>query len=299
MHWNQAEEHSAKYKVNITSATYDPATRKVTVKYNVANPTSNNALYNLVTPDCTAPAPNVCAVPLDPANPRAGYSTPFGNLRFYLAYANMVGQPTNVTEFTPTTTTAARHFRERLSVQGHERRSNNYTVDLLLPADTATAVAQGTARVVGIGQIIEPALQTISASEPRPPVVPTQLINVVAQNTYADVVLTGPMNPRRQVVSNEKCNVCHAALGTTTGSNTQAYAFHGGARHTVESCVLCHDQNRDSSTVMTSGRALQENYSFKRMIHGIHGNSRRLHPFTHGNSHRRLQQGRHPDARTA
>jgi OmcA/MtrC family decaheme c-type cytochrome len=48
--------------------------------------------------------------------------------------------------------------------------------------------------------------------------------------------------------------------------------------------VLCHDQNRMSSTVMTSGQALQENYSFKRMIHGIHGNSRRLYPFTHGNA---------------
>ncbi len=66
----------------------------------------------------------------------------------------------------------------------------------------------------------------------------------MAQNTYADVVISGALNPRRQVVSNEKCNVCHAALGTTTGSNTEDYAFHGGARHTVESCVLCHDQNR-------------------------------------------------------
>jgi OmcA/MtrC family decaheme c-type cytochrome len=78
--------------------------------------------------------------------------------------------------------------------------------------------------------------------------------------------------------------VCHAALGTTTGSNTEDYAFHKGARHTVESCVLCHDQNRYSSTVMTSGRQLSENYAFKRMIHGIHGNSRREHPFTHSNN---------------
>jgi OmcA/MtrC family decaheme c-type cytochrome len=85
-------------------------------------------------------------------------------------------------------------------------------------------------------------------------------------------------------VSNDKCNVCHGALGTTSGSNTLANAFHGGARNTVEACVLCHDQNRYSSTVMTSGRALSENYSFKRMIHGIHGNSKRQYPFTHGNN---------------
>jgi hypothetical protein len=78
--------------------------------------------------------------------------------------------------------------------------------------------------------------------------------------------------------------VCHGALGTTSGSNTLANAFHSGARNTVEACVLCHDQNRSSSsTVMTNGMALQENYSFKRMIHGIHGNSKRTSPFTHGN----------------
>jgi len=108
-------------------------------------------------------------------------------------------------------------------------------------------------------------------------------VNVVAQHTYADVVLSGALNPRRQIVSNEKCNVCHGALGTTSGSNTLANAFHGGARNTVEACMVCHDQNRMSSTVMTDGQALQENYSFKRMIHGIHGNSKRTAPFTHGN----------------
>ena len=272
VHWNQSEDHAAKYKVNIQSATFDPATRKVTVKYNVADPTRNNALWNLVTPDCTGSGATLAC----------SNTTQFGNLRFYLAYINMVGQPTNVTEFTSYNNGGS--GANAYLYKGVNDGSNNYTVDISLPADTATAVAQGTARVVGIGQIVEPALQTMSAIDPRPPVQPTQLVNVVAQNTYADVVLSGAMNPRRQVVSNEKCSVCHAALGTTTGSNTQAFAFHGGARHTVESCVLCHDQNRYSSTVMTSGRALSENYSFKRMIHGIHGNSRRLHPFTHGNN---------------
>jgi hypothetical protein len=33
---------------------------------------------------------------------------------------------------------------------------------------------------------------------------------------------------------------------------------------------------------MTNGMALQENYSFKRMIHGIHGNSKRTRR-SHGN----------------
>ncbi len=168
--------------------------------------------------------------------------------------------------------------------KGTNDGANTYTIELPLPADSATAVAQGTARIVGTGQIKEPKLEVKTALDPRPPVSPTVLINVVAQHTFADVALSGPLNPRREVVSNDKCNVCHGALGTTTGSNTVAEAFHSGARNTVEACSLCHDQNRYSSTVMTNGRALSENYSFKRMIHGIHGTSRRAYPFTHGNN---------------
>ena len=52
--------------------------------------------------------------------------------------------------------------------------------------------------------------------------------------------------------------------------------------------MVCHDANRVSSTVMTSGTGrgvgLNESYQIKRMIHGIHGNSKRTYPFTHGNA---------------
>jgi hypothetical protein len=193
----------------------------------------------------------------------------------------MVGQPANVTEFTAYNNGGS--GANAYLYKGTNDGSNRYTIDIPVPADSATAAAQGTARVVGVGQIKEAKLQVQSAADPRPEVSPRTLINVVAQHSYKDVVLSGAANPRRQVVSNEKCNVCHGALGTTSGSNTLAEAFHSGARNTVESCALCHDQNRVSSTVMTNGLALQENYSFKRMIHGIHGNSKRTAPFTHGN----------------
>lgn len=276
VHFNQNEDHSARYKINIESATFNAGARTVTVVYSVSDPTNNNARYNLITPDCTYTAPNVCTPPSGTTN-----NTRFGNLSFYLAYQNMVGQPMSVTEFTAYnnggSSATARMYR------GTNDGTNRYTIDIPLPADSATAVAQGTARVVGVGQIKEVKLELQSALDPRPPVTPTEFVSVVAQHTYADVALSGPLNPRRQVVSNEKCNVCHGALGTTTGSNTKANAFHGGARNTVEACVLCHDPNRYSSTVMTNGLALSENYSFKRMIHGIHGSSKRQYPFTHDN----------------
>ena len=53
VHWNQNEENAAKYKMNIESAAYDAATRKVTIKYFLSDPTNGNAAYNLVTPECT------------------------------------------------------------------------------------------------------------------------------------------------------------------------------------------------------------------------------------------------------
>ncbi len=272
VHWNQNEENATKYKMNIESATYDASTRKVTVKYFLSDPTNKDAAYNLVTPDCTGSGASLTC-----AN-----TTKFGNLRFYLAYQNLVGQSTTVTEFTAYNNGGS--SANAYAYKGTNDGANHYAVQIDVPADTATAVAAGTARVVSIGQIKEHKLEVKSAADPRPEVVPTVLINTVVQHTYQELALTGALNPRRQIVSNEKCNACHGALGTTSGSNTLAEAFHSGARNTVEACVVCHDANRMSSTKMTNGLDLNESYQFKRMIHGIHGNSKRFYPFTHGNT---------------
>lgn len=271
VHWNQNEENGAKYKMNIESAVYDATARAVTVRYFLSDPTSGNAAYDLVTSECTAGPPVTCA-----------NTTKFGNLRLYLAYQNLVGQNTAVTEFSAYNNggSAANVFAYRGTNDG----SNHYTIQIPLPADTPTAVAAGTARVVTLGQVKEPKLQVKWATDPRPEAVPLELLNVVVQNTHLDIALTGPVVPRRTIVANEKCNACHGALGTTSGSNTLANAFHGGARNIVEACVMCHDPNRASSTIMTNGLAFNESYQFKRMIHGIHGNSKRTYPFTHGNT---------------
>ncbi|HEX9720399.1 MAG TPA: OmcA/MtrC family decaheme c-type cytochrome [Ramlibacter sp.] len=270
VHWNQNEENAAKYKMNIEDAAYDAATRKVTVKYFLSDPTNGNAAYNLVTPECTGTSTIACS-----------NQTRFGNLRFYLPHQNMIGQPTGTTEFSAHNNGGS--SANAFAYKGTNDGSNHYTVQISVPPDSTVSMAFGTARVVSIGQIKEPKLQVKTVSDPRPEVTPRELVNVVVQHTFKDVVLSGTLNPRRAVVSNEKCNVCHGALGTTSGSNTLANAFHGGARNTVEACVICHDPNRMSSTKMTNGLDLNESYQFKRMIHGIHGNSKRTYPFTHGN----------------
>lgn len=271
VHYNQNEENAARYRLHIESATYDPGTRDVTLRYYLADPTSGDAAYELVTADCTGSGSTLAC----PSSAR------FGNLRLYLAYQNLPGQPIGITDFSAYNNGG--NGAQAYAYRGDNDGRNRYTVRIAVPPDTGTAVAAGSARVVSTGQVKEPKLQAKWATDPRPEVVPRELVNVVVQHTHADLALTGPLVPRRAIVSNEKCNACHAALGTTSGSNTLAEAFHSGARNTVESCPVCHDANRASSTVMTDGQALQESYQFQRMIHGIHGNSRRSHPFTHGN----------------
>jgi OmcA/MtrC family decaheme c-type cytochrome len=278
VHFNQNEENAAKYKMNIESATYDAAANAITVKYFLSDPTRANAAYNLVTPDCKFAAPTVCG---SVTNGRFSSSSKFGNLRLLVGYNSLNGQATGTTEFT-----SFNNGGSSAAVYAHTGTNdgnNHYTATIVLPAPSATHVISGTARIVTIGQVKEPELEMQSAADPRPVVQGAPPVNVVVQHTFTELALTGSLLPRRTVVSNEKCNVCHGALGTTSGANTLAEAFHDGARNTVQACVICHDANRMSSTIMTNGLDLNESFQFKRMIHGIHGNSKRTFPFTHGN----------------
>jgi len=254
--------------------TVDHKKRSVTVKYFLSDPTNGNAAYDLITSDCTfVDTAGACL----PAGTRPISPTKFGNLRFYLGYQNMIGQSDTTTEF------SAGFSASAYAHTGQNDGSNHYTVSIPVPDDSAIAFAKGTARVVSTGQIVEPKLAAISAADPRP-VVPGKFVNTVAQHTFKDLILSGPLQPRRVIVSNDKCNVCHGALGTTSGSNTADSAFHDGGRNTIEACAVCHDANRmSSSSIMTNGSSFNESYQFKRMIHGIHGNSRRTSPFTHNN----------------
>ncbi len=276
VHWNQVQANAAKYKMNIESVAFndtaDHKARSVTVKYFLADPTNSNTAYNLVTPDCTGSGATLAC----------STNTKFGNLRFYLAYQNMVGQLDAVTEYSAYNNGGS--TANAYAYKGSNDGANHYTVSLPVPDDSAIAVAKGTARVVSIGQVKEHMLAAGAGTTPRPEVTPTVLVNTGVQHTYTELALSGSLQPRRSIVATEKCNVCHGFLGTTSGSNTLPNGFHSGARDIVEACVTCHDANRASTTLMTNGMALNESYQFKRMIHGIHGSSRRAYPFTAGNS---------------
>jgi len=282
VHWAQVQQNSAKYKMNIVSATLTntptstttgtttvTTTRSVQVVYFLSDPTSGDAAYDL-TEGCAGAPPNICAA-----------TNRFGNLQLRVAYQNMVGQPTSFTEFTAYNNAGATAVASAWA--GVNDGSNRYTVNIPLPDDTATAVAAGTARVVSVGQVKEAKIDVKDPAKKALDTVLPAVLNVTVQHASQEFAISGPLNPRRKIVATEKCNVCHGSLGTTSGSNTLANAFHGGGRTTVEACVVCHDPNRMSATVMTNGIAMNESYQFKRMIHGIHGNGKRAYPFTSGN----------------
>jgi OmcA/MtrC family decaheme c-type cytochrome len=71
--------------------------------------------------------------------------------------------------------------------------------------------------------------------------------------------------PRRQVVSNDKCNSCHAFL-----------SLHGGNRNRVEECVLCHNPNG------VDGSKPANTVQFAYMIHRIHTGEDSTRPYKIG-----------------
>jgi OmcA/MtrC family decaheme c-type cytochrome len=67
------------------------------------------------------------------------------------------------------------------------------------------------------------------------------------------------VEPRRQVVSLEKCNACHYQL-----------SLHGGNRTTIEQCVLCHNPKETDAAVRPANAGAPESIDFRLMIHRIH-----------------------------
>jgi OmcA/MtrC family decaheme c-type cytochrome len=211
----------------------------------------------------------------------------------YVAYNNIPGQPVNVTEFSSYNNQGG--GVNALASSGTRDANNVYTLVLPIPADIpGITQAKGTAQVLSVGQAKEALLNVVT----RTPVQPVELINVSMMNTFRDFAISGTVTPRKQIVSNEKCNACHGLLGTASGSNELNNAFHGGARNTIESCgALCHDAMRPGQyTVMNDdfkfpasvlGGAgvtytMNQSMHLKRMIHGIHGGARTQYDFLHG-----------------
>ncbi|MFN8007822.1 MAG: OmcA/MtrC family decaheme c-type cytochrome [Terriglobia bacterium] len=85
---------------------------------------------------------------------------------------------------------------------------------------------------------------------------------------YVAVTDSEPV-PRRQVVSQENCNSCHAHL-----------ALHGGSRINVMYCVMCHNANQDDKARRPADKLPTESVHMKTMIHKIHTGEELENDFT-------------------
>lgn len=86
-----------------------------------------------------------------------------------------------------------------------------------------------------------------------------QNVTVGADNPVVYRAVTGAVEPRREVVDQDKCNVCHDRL-----------ALHGTQRFSIEYCVMCHHPLESDEAVRPATAMPPVTIDFKAMIHKIH-----------------------------
>ncbi len=95
-----------------------------------------------------------------------------------------------------------------------------------------------------------------------------------------------PIQPRRQIVSIDKCNACHGHL-----------APHGTNRDQIEQCVICHNPNGTDASVRPADQMPAQTIAFAHMIHRIHtgeNSEREFIIYGHGGSKNDMGEARYP-----
>jgi OmcA/MtrC family decaheme c-type cytochrome len=302
VHWVQELANAANYQakiesVKVTKAATATAAGTMAVTYSVVNP-ATGAAYDLregcaaaATTDSAGSAIVGCnsnyrwdavVPPALPGKP----TDKFGMFTVYLGVENLA----NVTLDDVTATASYAAYR------GVDDGSHHYTATLAIPA-----ASKGNARVMIIGAVSERRLDAVTraAIGAVPPTQNADLAYVPVKNAIVDVnVATGANStaPRRQIVSNDNCNSCHALLGLPMGAET--VGFHKGHRNNADGCAICHNANQagsytlmadgskaavsgDSLLAANTGNFLHESWQAKRFVHGIHYGEVRTYPFTH------------------
>jgi OmcA/MtrC family decaheme c-type cytochrome len=299
-HLNQAQQDSGNYQFNIHDFNYDASSRALTVSYSITNP-NNGQAYDVVEglESCLADVNNGISQPNDC---RDLEGAPFSRFTLYIASLTMPGATASVDDFSD-------HSVSLFAWQGADNGDGSYTATLSVPAE-----AVGTARFLSSGQAQERKITNLlaynSAKELNTVITESNAaengvdwdwnnrVRVPISNGARDFSVDGsPLKERRNVVADAKCNACHGLLGTASGSNTLANAFHRGERSSVNACPICHTPNRASSTEMSDEdddgtiieplipgtmTRMNQSFEFKNMIHGIHGGEVRSTAYMEG-----------------
>ena len=96
--------------------------------------------------------------------------------------------------------------------------------------------------------------------------VPAPNVAVKISGTLPTGFTAGATATRRAIVTNAKCNDCHAALGVFT-----AKVYHAAQRNDAPTCTFCHNVNR-----VNSGWGV----NIKEAVHGIHAGAKRVNKFS-------------------
>lgn len=91
----------------------------------------------------------------------------------------------------------------------------------------------------------------------------------ISNVTYNFSVDGSAVAARRQIVSLDKCNGCHANL-----------VLHGANRNKIEQCVLCHNPVENDGARRPAAKLPAESVNFALMIHRIHAGEEQTRDFT-------------------
>lgn len=162
--------------------------------------------------------------------------------------ALVMGGPTkDYSEFFSETATAA---------QTNTGDQYTYTMRTALPADATGSWAVG---IEGYRN------SNINTGGDQPTTVRDAGRNVVFYFPVTDATA----QPRRQVVSLEKCNSCHVSL-----------SVHGDNRNTIEMCVICHNPTETDQAVRPADQRPPEGIDLRLLIHRIHAGNLQQRDFT-------------------
>lgn len=144
--------------------------------------------------------------------------------------------------------------------------TSDYNFRLTESARSATAQDDGTYVYTFAGTLPENASGSfaagLEANRTVPLVMGEETVNFreTAENpVFYFPIGDSPLEPRRAIVSDAKCESCHNDLD-----------FHGANRHNTDYCVMCHQTQADDSPVRPEDRGPARSIDFKHMIHRIH-----------------------------